>query len=46
MAGLTKKGVYNGLTVRLQGTGKNGQPYTIYNFALKFESGKIFNHRR
>jgi hypothetical protein len=43
MAGLTKKGVYNGLTVRLQGTGKNGQPYTIYNFALKFESGKIFN---
>jgi hypothetical protein len=43
MAGLTKKGVYNGLTIRLQGTGKNGHPYTIYNFGLKFESGKIFN---
>lgn len=43
MSGLVKKGIFKGLTVRLQGTGKNNRPYTIYDFPIQFESGKVFN---
>ena len=37
-----KSGVFNGISVGLQGKTKKGQPYTIYNVDLMFPSGKSF----